>query len=563
MTTSTSSNHSQAASRNLSEDDRLAESPEQSPNSLVSFEHVDNAAATDLVPATNTNTNSHVETVTEDVDSDAKEAASNLSERDGDLTNDGASSFGGADTFGPHNLDNFLLLAKGTCHAPTLVTARDTLSRVPCVCGCPALDCCRHLTHPISGRFRHPSGLYPWMDAHKGFGGHGKAGGSYYSIKEADAIRQKEKEDLKNLIAGQSTVPEDQFSAVDEPAQDTQVHFWGTTTLGRTPSSGNRSCPLLAEDSLRDTLVSTTRASRTGPKTNPRALILYSLLDVVGKRWVVQHWSTAQDYVMNKGFHYAHVFDSKDEANGWKNFVNAQPSNLKAPPPATNRAKKVIAVDNASSGSSENPEVISKKPGRRRQKNSKHRQHRRPKGSGSFSSSSESHPSSQDSKDSSSATSLSNSSTSGSGRQNRKHQSSRHSRRGSKNHGKNRAGHRIWHHSKQRRQRSPSHLPERTQGRDNRTDFRGPDPLVGDNKRIYGIAIAGRDIHKAMGPAEMRSCDADELFNAGADVTSLPGMFPTNIGTLDNFDEAQRTTEMAATLLSTAIGKPNSDTPWA
>jgi hypothetical protein len=139
MTTRTSSNPSQAASRNPAEDDRLAESSEHSPNSLGSFDHVDHVADTDLAPATETSPD--VKTVTEDVDSDAEEAASNLSERDKGLTDDDAFSFGGADEFGPPNLDDFLLLAEGTCRAPTQVTARDALSKVPCVCGRPAPDC--------------------------------------------------------------------------------------------------------------------------------------------------------------------------------------------------------------------------------------------------------------------------------------------------------------------------------------------------------------------------------------------------------------------------------------
>jgi hypothetical protein len=261
-------------------------------------------------------------------------------------------------------LDDFLLLSEGAYCAPTQVTARDALSKVPCVCGHPAPDCRRHSIHRVSGRFRHPPGLYPRMDAHKGFGGHGKAGGPYYSTKEADAIRQKEKEDLENLIAGQSTDAEDESSTVDKLAQDTQVRFGGTTTLSRTPSSGTRSSPLLVEESLCDTLVSTTRASRTGPKTNPKAHIWYGLLDVAGKRWVVQEWSTAWDYVTSQGFQYHHVFYSQDEANGWKNFVNAQNSNLKAPPPGTHKTKKVMVMDDSSSDSSDNPEAISKKPGR-------------------------------------------------------------------------------------------------------------------------------------------------------------------------------------------------------
>jgi hypothetical protein len=227
MTTQTSSNHSQAAGRIPAEDDRFTESSEHLPNSMDSFDHVENAAATDLFPATESNL--RVESVTEDVDYDAEEAASNLSARDGGLTDDDASSFGGSDKFGPPNLDDFLLLSEGTCRAPTQVTAQDALSKVPCVYRRPAPDCRRHSTHRISGRFCHPPGLYPWMDAHKGFGGHGKVGDPYYSTEDADAIRQKEKEDLENLIAGQSTDAEDEAeaSAVEELAQDTQVRFGG------------------------------------------------------------------------------------------------------------------------------------------------------------------------------------------------------------------------------------------------------------------------------------------------------------------------------------------------
>jgi hypothetical protein len=54
----------------------------------------------------------------------------------------------------------------------------------------------------------------------------------------------------------------------------------------------------------------------------------------------------AQEHVKTKkGFLYHHVFNSKDEANGWKNFVSSKSSNLKAPPPGNQKVKKVIVAE--------------------------------------------------------------------------------------------------------------------------------------------------------------------------------------------------------------------------
>jgi hypothetical protein len=82
---------------------------------------------------------------------------------------------------------------------------------------------------------------------------------------------------------------------------------------------------------------------------------------------------------------------------------------------------------------------------------------------------------------------------------------------------------------------------------------------VGDKKRIYGLLINGQEIDESAGPEDMWTRDSGELYNAAVDVTSLPGMFSVgsngSSGGDDLYDEAQRTTEMAATLLSTAIGR--------
>jgi hypothetical protein len=57
----------------------------------------------------------------------------------------------------------------------------------------------------------------------------------------------------------------------------------------------------------------------------------------------------------------------------------------------------------------------------------------------------------------------------------------------------------------------------------------------------------------------MRFQDSGELYNTAVDVTSLPGMFSVgsngSSGGDDLYNKAQQTTEMGATLLSTAIGK--------
>jgi hypothetical protein len=70
------------------------------------------------------------------------------------------------------------------------------------------------------------------------------------------------------------------------------------------------------------------------------------------------------------------------------------------------------------------------------------------------------------------------------------------------------------------------------------------------------MLVNGPKIDSSAGPEDMRPRDTIELYNMAVDVTSLPGMFNVgNSGGNDQYDEAQRTTEMAATLLSTAIGK--------
>ncbi len=71
------------------------------------------------------------------------------------------------------------------------------------------------------------------------------------------------------------------------------------------------------------------------------------------------------------------------------------------------------------------------------------------------------------------------------------------------------------------------------------------------------MAINGPQMEESAAPPDMRTQgDLGELDNTAVNVTSLPGMFSHGSNGCDeSYDEAQRTTAMAATLLSTAIGK--------
>jgi hypothetical protein len=89
----------------------------------------------------------------------------------------------------------------------------------------------------------------------------------------------------------------------------------------------------------------------------------------------MQDLTKAQEYEKTKAFLYHHAFNSKDEANGWKNFVSAKSSNFKAPPPGNQKVKKVIVVEDSSSDSDGSQKSSSKKPRRhKKQKNSTYQQ---------------------------------------------------------------------------------------------------------------------------------------------------------------------------------------------
>ena len=79
------------------------------------------------------------------------------------------------------------------------------------------------------------------------------------------------------------------------------------------------------------------------------------------------------------------------------------------------------------------------------------------------------------------------------------------------------------------------------------------------------MSIYGTDFDRALAPPDMRiGKDSTESYGCATDVTSLPGMFCNVSAAEDIKDDAQRMTELSATLLSLAMGRSTSihNTLW-
>jgi hypothetical protein len=253
----------------------------------------------------------------------------------------------------------------------------------------------------------------------------------------------------------------------------------------------------------------------------------YGLIDVAGARWIFGSLEKSQEYVDTKVFRYARVFERKSEATEWKEggastpiIVAADPSDPDDNTPSDSDADSdVSGADKSSRKGSKNPFKKEKQDPKKKSKKKRSESKRRGRKKAPT-------PPSSSSEDSSSSSSESDSSEDSKERRHRRRQSKKGTR-------------------KQENGKSKS-----------QEKFTGSDPSVGDKKRIFGLSINGREIDASAGPPNMREKDAAEFYCAAVDVTSLPGMFASSgNGTDELYDEAQRTTEMAATLLSTAIGK--------
>jgi hypothetical protein len=433
------------------------------------------------------------------------------------------SLYGGGSEFGPPTLADLIDLGHSQCRAPTQVTTSEG-AKVLCVCGRSVEDCKRHARHRISGCYRHSVGFYVRMTGVcRGFQGHGLVG-TFYTQDHVQELRRQDLEEMDNLMTGMTDGNSDDEDRYD--ASPSRGSF-GPTNLGSTPA--RNSPKILTATQLRDELVETTRADNKKKTEDPP--FWYRLVDVAAARWIFQNLEKAQEYVDTKVFCFARIFESEAGALTWRSGGQNNP--LEVPPSS-------IGDDDSSDNDSRNTarhrkdkkkkkkkkkkltkkshERDKKSPGRSPKKG-KRRKSRRPPT-----------PPSSSSKDSSSSSDSDSSTDS---------EKSKRSKR-------------------KDRRKEKQRLARGLKSPKGQTNFTSSDPSVGDGKRIFDLSINGAEVDKAAGPTDMRRKDATELYIAAVDVTSLPGMFSsgTGRGGLEElYEEAQRTTQFAATLLPTAIGK--------
>jgi hypothetical protein len=454
----------------------------------------------------------------ESEEGDEEEKEEGMSDRDEALSNRGdeGSSYGGGSEFGVPTLADLVELDELRCRVPTRITAFDG-SKVACICGRTVGECRRHSVHRISGRYRYPVAYYVRMtDLVRGFTGNGLVGTSY-SHAQVDAMRREDLDKMEHLTAGLEDETTDEEVYPGNPNDDPpRVSFGPSSTLEHPTERTAPRTPTTTQ--LRDELVGSTR---TGQDKRTKQLLWYGLVDVAGARWIFDNIEKAQEYVDTKVFRFARVFESKQEALIWKEGGADTPLKVSDDPSDPDSSSN---GDDSSDSSESNNRRQSKqncnqKKGQGKSKKKHDKVKRR-----SWRKVPSPPPSS--SEDPSSSSSDSDSSLASKAR--------REKRRRDKK-------------KKVRKQKGKSEPQER---------FTGSDPSVGDKKRIFGLSINGREIDATAGPPNMRDKDATELYCTAVDVTSLPGMFGSiGVGADELYDEAQRTTEMAATLLSTAIGR--------
>jgi hypothetical protein len=484
-----------------------------------------------------------VETVQEEEEDESEDNRD--SDFDAELggDDDTSSNWDSTDYGQPPTISSLVLLSSLYCRVPTQVTAKDG-SKVSCVCGKTTDLCKRHADKIAKGAYRGNEGYYVSMnDPARGFQGHGKLA-FFYTSEQYQELRRKENAEMRTLLAAQ----EDNFSDGDEEALDlareARVSFGSSVEILEPPVIS----PTAAVEAARKNL-----EARTGGRTKQRKAVtppdstkstnesrFYGLEDNTQRRWIFHDFSKVRECLEDYGFHLKEVFNTSLEATQWKNrheevkddtdrfnAMFGKPSSTHASTKkakATSRPPRPGNGDPSSSSSgqasSNSDSSVSSLDKRRKKKHPKDRKKgkpvrpsRRPAGS--------SGPSSSD--DSSSEESSSDSSHSYS--RSRKKQAPKSSKKSARAKRKKR-------HSRQ-------------------SKTSGADASIGNKKHIHEMAITGRKIDKAMGPEDFRTKDTTELYNAAADIAAIPGMLGVN-RSLD--EDARNTTEMAATLIATAVG---------
>lgn len=419
----------------------------------------------------------------------------------------------------PPNLADLILLDESRCRAP-MRSKVPSGAKLACICGKLALECKRHADYRVTNDAdRAEPGYY--LKAMGVKGEHGMQG-IRYPVALVDELRALQDHEInraaQTLAMDSEEDPDDLRPTLGLSPR--RVSFGAAGRGATRPTQHQQSGHPITVD-----------LSQSPTPVTPK--LWFGLEDAAGDKWVVPDLNMARDYESTGAFRLAKVFTDKAAAERWK---NARGRTQVSENQVDGGSQGTSTGGNSSGDSSSN----CRKPRARKPKASRHegtKTHHHRRGRGPTSRGRKKHSDSESSSPGeSSDSSTTSSSSSFSSERNRKKQGRRRrARRGG------------------RRRRSPRGEEHRDPTRPPVPRF-GEDKSTGDKDLIYGMSIHGTEIDAALGPEDMRRRDTDELYNAAMDVTSLPGMFGS-VGGVQFSDDMQGATEMAATLLSTAIGR--------
>jgi hypothetical protein len=469
-------------------------------------------------------------------------------------------------------VSSLIFLETHHCRAPTQVKSTNG-TKISCACGKLGTECGRHKDRE---GYRCNPGYYVGMsNPFRGFKGHGKIG-IYYTKEQYSELRRQENTEMEVLVASQRDEISDGDEEAAELSREARVSFEDSDEIIEAEDSSIDQLVRTPEE-IRASLEATTggrrktrRKSSTSAKANEDSSdhdLYYAFIDPSGRRWILQDADQVRLCLDTnwKGLKLHKVFVTLAQAIAWKSQVTSpeedaldfsnvavklvpqnppfrnvdrlrrggppsKPASSRSKPKPKNKGGRSSSSGSdddsdyspSSSSSSSNKSDKKKKAshdGRKRssKKGKRHQKHR-----------DDSDPSSSDSSSSSSSESDSDSTV--------ERRKPRRRRRG-------------------KTARKKKRSKKRSTKRGRLGQFSGPDPSTGDKEHIYELAIDGTEIDDEAGPPDLRTKDVSELFNAATDITSIPGMLGANLSLEETSEDVRNTTEMAATLVATAMGK--------
>ena len=493
-----------------------------------------------------------------------------LSARDEGLSEGESSSYGESAQFnGSPNLQQLTRLGEEHCRTPFRVTSR-TGVKVAGVCGKTKLDCRRHASQrQTGGHYQYAIGSYPLVPVSRGFAGHGLASGPFYTDSQIRDFRITEAKEMSRHVEAMNNDVSDE-EEMEALSRDVRVKFAARVPSPARDRDLSESAQPRTESEtydLRKTLAASSGEYSKQKKSTGRAP-WFGMIGGHNVRWTTSNQSEANFAVATKHCQIAEVFTTRTEAEAW---VDAGSSSHSEPDnDSSGRGIEEVASAKAERRRKKNQvRKARKKKERKEAKNEAKRKHRtsdpkrpstrkgRPK---SDEDSDPSDSSDESSLDESSQSDPSSSSKSSSGSSNSTSSSNDSS-------AKRRSRRRLKTKSKKssKKKRDKKHQTGRKKDT-NYHKYQYEDTSTGDSQRIYGMAINGMKIDRAVAPDSMRRSDRGAMYTAAVDVTSLPGGWNSNKGGSEElFQESQKIAQLTSTILASTNklkGMEIQDTSW-